>query len=78
VQHRVECRRGFRLKEKSASPIATISRALEHRAVVERIRNIKEQTPRIDPGTVAGVSAPATYVLGDLQILEFGIRPVPV
>ena len=51
----------------------------EHRAVVERIRNVKgEETLRIDPGTVAGVSAPATYVFGDLQTLEFGIRPVPV
>lgn len=51
----------------------------EHRAVVERIRNIKgEATLRIDPGTVAGVSAPATYVFGDLQSLEFEIRPVPL
>ena len=51
----------------------------EHRAVVERVRNVKgEETLRIDPGTVAGVSAPATYVFGDLQTLEFGIRPVPL
>jgi putative phosphoesterase len=51
----------------------------EHRAVVERIRNIKgNETLRIDPGTVAGVSAPATYVFGDLQTLEFAIRPVPI
>ena len=51
----------------------------EHRAVIERIRNIKgEETLRIDPGTVAGVSAPATYVFGDLQTLEFEIRAVPV
>jgi uncharacterized protein len=50
----------------------------EHRAVVERIRNVKgAETLRIDPGTVAGVSAPATYVFGDLQTMEFGIRPVP-
>ncbi len=50
----------------------------EHRAVIERIRNIKGgDTLRIDPGTVAGVSAPATYVFGDLQTLEFEIRPVP-
>ncbi|MBM3359566.1 MAG: metallophosphoesterase family protein [Betaproteobacteria bacterium] len=50
----------------------------EHRAVIERIRNIKgEETLRIDPGTVAGVSGPPTYVLGDLQTLEFAIRPVP-
>ena len=51
----------------------------EHRAVIERVRNIKgEETLRIDPGTVAGISAPATYVFGDLSTLEFEIRPVPV
>lgn len=51
----------------------------EHRAVIERIPNIRGgATLRIDPGTVAGVSAPATYVLGDLQTLEFEIRPVPL
>jgi len=51
----------------------------EHRAVVERIRNVRgEETLRIDPGTVAGVSAPKTYVLGDLQALDFEIRPVPL
>jgi hypothetical protein len=51
----------------------------EHRAVIERIRNIKnEETLRIDPGTVAGVSAPATYVLGDLETLKFDVRPVPL
>lgn len=50
----------------------------EHRAVIERIRNIKgTETLRIDPGTVAGVSAPATYVFGDLETLEFEIRKVP-
>jgi putative phosphoesterase len=51
----------------------------EHRAVIERIPNIKGgSTLRIDPGTVAGVSAPATYAFGDLQTLEFEIRPVPL
>jgi len=51
----------------------------EHRAMIERITNIKgSETLRIDPGTVAGVSAPATYVFGDLATLEFAIRPVPV
>ena len=50
----------------------------EHRAAIERIRNIKgEETLRIDPGTVAGVSAPATYAFGDLQTLDFSIRAVP-
>jgi putative phosphoesterase len=49
----------------------------EHRAVIERIANIKGgETLRIDPGTVGGVSAPATYVLGDLEKMEFEIRKV--
>ena len=51
----------------------------EHRAVIDRITNIKGgETLRIDPGSVAGVSAPATYIFGDLQTLEFEILPVPV
>lgn len=50
----------------------------EHRAIIEKVRNIKGgETLRIDPGTVGGVSAPATYVFGDLQTLEFEIRAVP-
>jgi putative phosphoesterase len=49
----------------------------EHHAVIERIKNIKGgETLRVDPGTVGGVSAPATYVLGDLEKMEFEIRPV--
>lgn len=51
----------------------------EHRAVIERVRNIKGgETLRIDPGTVAAVSASATYVFGDLQTMEFAIRAVPI
>jgi putative phosphoesterase len=50
----------------------------EHHAVIERLNNIKNGTTlRIDPGTVGGVSAPPTYVLGDLEKMEFEIRPVP-
>ena len=50
----------------------------EHRAVIERIMNIKGgETLRVDPGTVGGVSAPATYVLGDLIKMEFSVRRVP-
>ncbi|MCR4301611.1 MAG: metallophosphoesterase family protein [Sulfuricaulis sp.] len=50
----------------------------EHHAVIERIRNVKgTETLRIDPGTVSGVSAPATYVLGDLAKMVFEIRAVP-
>ena len=50
----------------------------EHRAHIERIPNIKGgETVLVDPGTVGGVGAPATYVLGDLATMEFLIRPVP-
>ena len=50
----------------------------EHRASIERVRNVKgADTLRIDPGTVGGVSAPATYAFGDLQTLQFEIRQVP-
>lgn len=49
----------------------------EHHAVIERIKNIKgNETLRIDPGTVGGVSAPATWVLGNLEKMEFEIRAV--
>jgi len=47
------------------------------RAVIERVRNVKgEETLRIDPGTVGGVSGPRTYVFGDLNTLEFAVRTV--
>jgi putative phosphoesterase len=49
----------------------------EHRAVIEPIRTIKgTEVLRIDPGTVGGVSAPATYVFGDLATMAFEIRAV--
>lgn len=49
----------------------------EHRAVIETLRNVQGgDTLRIDPGTVAGVSAPATYVFGDLATMTFEIRNV--
>lgn len=49
----------------------------EHRAVVERITNIKGGTTlRVDPGSVAGISAPLTYAFGDLHAMDFEIRPV--
>ncbi|OGI52805.1 MAG: hypothetical protein A3E57_00585 [Candidatus Muproteobacteria bacterium RIFCSPHIGHO2_12_FULL_60_33] len=34
------------------------------------------ETLRVDPGTVGGVSALATYILGDLEKMEFEIRSV--
>lgn len=51
----------------------------EHRAVIERIRNIRGgETLRIDPGTVAGISGPFTYVFGDLAAMTFEIRKISV
>ena len=51
----------------------------EHRAHIDRISNVKgEETLLIDPGTVAGVSAPATYVFGDLASMTFQILEVPL
>ena len=50
----------------------------EHRAHIDRVINIKGgETLLIDPGTVAGIGAPPTYVLGDLASMEFTIRSVP-
>lgn len=50
----------------------------EHRARIEEIANMKGgKTLRIDPGTIAGIGAKPTYVLGDLEKMEFEIREVP-
>ncbi|TXF11373.1 metallophosphoesterase family protein [Pelomicrobium methylotrophicum] len=49
-----------------------------HQAEIRRVRNVKGGlTLLVNPGTVAGIGAPATYALGDLDRLEFAIRPVP-
>ncbi len=51
----------------------------DHRASVERIANMRQQeTLFINPGTVGGVGATPTYVLGDLKRMEFEIYNVPV
>ena len=51
----------------------------EHRAVIERIKTITGgETLRLDPGTVAGIGAPPTYILGDLEKMEFAIHAVPL
>lgn len=50
----------------------------EHRAHIDRVDNDKGmQTVLLNPGTVGGVSADATYVLGDLETMQFEILPVP-
>jgi hypothetical protein len=35
------------------------------------------ETWLVNPGTVAGLAAPATYALGDLADMRFEILPVP-
>jgi len=43
-----------------------------HQALIARIRNVRGgETLLVNPGTVAGLSAPPTYALGDLATLEF-------
>ncbi len=50
----------------------------EHRAHIDRMRTIvNTETLWVNPGTVAGVGAPATYILGNLATMEFAIRAVP-
>lgn len=50
----------------------------EHKAVVEQLPNVKGGlTVRVDPGSVAGIGGPATYVIGDLERMQFDIRAVP-
>jgi len=49
-----------------------------HRADITHVRNVRGGTTLlVNPGTVAGLSAPATYALGDLATLEFVIEQVP-
>ncbi|HSD60723.1 MAG TPA: metallophosphoesterase family protein [Burkholderiales bacterium] len=49
-----------------------------HKAEIRRVRNIKGgETPLVNPGTVAGLSAPATYAFGNLATMSFTIHPVP-
>jgi len=49
----------------------------DHEARIKLLDNIKGgKTPVVNPGTVGGVAAPATYVLGDLDTMTFVIRDV--
>jgi len=46
----------------------------DHEAKIETVQNVKGgSTWLVNPGTVGGVAAPATYVLGDLESMEFSI-----
>ena len=46
-----------------------------HRAEARRVANVKGgETWLVNPGTVAGLAGPATWVLGDLAALRFEVR----
>lgn len=47
----------------------------EHRFSIQRVRNLRGgETVLLNPGTVAGIGAPPTYVLADLENMEFAVR----
>ena len=49
----------------------------DHEAKIETVHNVTGgSTWLVNPGTVGGVAAPATYVLGDLETMEFSIHDV--
>ena len=51
----------------------------DHAAQIENIDNIKGgKTQVVNPGTVGGVAAPATYILGDLETMTFEVCEVEV
>ena len=51
----------------------------DHEAKIDTVSNIKGGTTRVvNPGTVGGVAAPATYALGNLETMEFELRDVVV
>ena len=48
-----------------------------HRAEARRVANVKGgETWLVNPGTVAGLAAPATWVLGDLATMRFELHEV--
>ncbi len=51
----------------------------DHRAVLETVTTVRGTTCHlVNPGTVGGVGAPPTYVLGDLETMTFDLFDVPV
>ncbi|MDH3559969.1 MAG: metallophosphatase family protein [Gammaproteobacteria bacterium] len=51
----------------------------DHKVNIETIDNIAgKQTLVVNPGTVGGIKAPATYVMGDLDAMVFTICDVPL
>jgi len=46
-----------------------------HEAAIDATDNVRGgRTLLVNPGTVAGLGAPATFVLGDLADLSFEVR----
>ena len=46
-----------------------------HCAAIERVPNVKGSTTwLVNPGTVAGLAAPATWMVGDLDTMHFELR----
>jgi putative phosphoesterase len=51
----------------------------DHKASIREIKNIKGSTTLyVNPGTVGGVGAAPTYIMADLDKMEFEICEVPV
>ena len=51
----------------------------DHAVNIETIDNIAgKQTVLVNPGTVGGIKAPATYVMGDLETMTFTVCDVPL
>lgn len=48
-----------------------------HVAAIQQVSNVKNgATWLVNPGTVAGLAAPATWILGDLDAMRFDLRSV--
>ena len=46
-----------------------------HRAEVRRVKGVTgDEVWLVNPGTVAGLAAPATWLLGDLAAMRFEVR----
>jgi hypothetical protein len=46
-----------------------------HVAAIERVATLRNGTTwLVNPGTVAGLAAPATWILGDLDTMRFEMR----
>jgi len=51
----------------------------DHCASVKHVKNVNQtETIMLNPGTVGGVGAEPTYIMGDLENMEFEIIHVPV